>query len=80
MLSASVGLLVNWMGLLWLESLKHWSIGEVLLQLGWAVPQHFTCSLVSIRVGESDEVDMGAFFERQRPALFWHLLRSMSLQ
>lgn len=67
---ATAGLLLNWISLLALESLKRWSIGEILLQLGWAIPQYFTCSLVSIKIPESGEVDVGAIYERRRPALF----------
>ena len=70
MFIACFALLVNWIGLLGLQSLKHWSLGEVILQLGWAVPQYFTCSLVSIKVPESGHVDMKAFYEKQRPKLF----------
>ena len=58
------------MALLGLGSLKHWSVHEVMLQLSWSVPQYFTCSLVSIKVPERGDVDMKAFYEQQRPALF----------
>jgi hypothetical protein len=70
MFSACFGLLVNWMWLPGLESLKHWSVIEVILQLSWAVPQYFTCSLVSIEVPKDGPVNMRAIYEQRRPKLF----------
>lgn len=63
-------LLLNWLALLGYETVKRWSIGEVLLQLSWIIPQYFTSSLVSINVPDKGEVDMGAIYERRRPVLF----------
>src|ERR1044071_2683006 len=53
-----------------LQNLKHWSLGEVLLQLGWIVPNYFSCSLVAMPCPESGRLDMPAFFERQRRVIF----------
>jgi len=53
-----------------LENIKHWSVGEIVVQLGWAIPQYFTCSLISMPVGNEGVIDMRAFYERQRPVLF----------
>ncbi len=41
-----------------------------MVQLGWAIPQYFTCSLISMPVGNEEVIDMRAFYERQRPVLF----------
>jgi hypothetical protein len=70
MIVAAMSLLVDWLGFFGLESIKHWSAGELTLQLSWAIPQYFTCSLISMKVPESGAVDMGAFYDRHRPAFF----------
>jgi hypothetical protein len=70
MLNALMLLLVNWLSLWLLENIKHWSVGEIMIQLGWAIPQYFTCSLISMPVGNEEVIDMRAFYERQRPVLF----------
>jgi len=70
MLNAALGVIINWLGLWDLQNLKHWSLGEVLLQLGWVVPNYFSCSLVAMPVSENGPLDMPAFFERQRRIIF----------
>jgi hypothetical protein len=70
MLNALILLLINWLSLWLLENIKHWSVGEIMVQLGWAIPQYFTCSLISMPVGNEEVIDMRAFYERQRPVLF----------
>jgi hypothetical protein len=70
MLNAALGVIINWLGLWELQNIKHWSLGEVLLQLGWVVPNYFSCSLVAMPVSESGPIDMPAFFERQRRVIF----------
>jgi hypothetical protein len=70
MLNAALGVIINWLGLWELQNLKHWSLGEVLLQLGWVVPNYFSCSLVAMPVSESGPLDMPAFFDRQRRIIF----------
>jgi hypothetical protein len=67
---ASGNLLFSWVAISSLESVKHWSISEVLVQLSWVVPMYFTCSLIAIRVPDSGIVDMEALYERRRPAIF----------
>src|SRR5258708_28158500 len=69
MLNALMLLLINWLSLCLLENIKPWSVGEIMVQLGWAIPQYFTCSLISMPVGNEDVIDMRAFYERQRPVL-----------
>jgi hypothetical protein len=44
MVNAALGVIINWLGLWELQNLKHWSLAEVLLQLGWVVPNYFSCS------------------------------------
>src|SRR5947209_6944748 len=70
MLNAALGVLINWLSLWELQNIKHWSLTEVLLQLGWVVPNYFSCSLVAMPVSESGPLDMPAFFERQRRIIF----------
>ena len=70
MLNATVGVLINWIGLWDLQHLKHWSPAEVLLQLGWVIPNYFSCSLVAMPCSETGSLDMPAFFERQRRIIF----------
>jgi hypothetical protein len=70
MLNALMLLLINWISLWLLEAIRHWSVGEIMVQLGWAIPQYFTCSLISMPVGNEEVIDMRLFYERQRPVLF----------
>src|SRR5260370_13757251 len=70
MLNALICLLINVLSVWLLENIKHWSVGEIMVQLGWAIPQFFTCSLISMPVGNEEVIDMRAFYERQRPVLF----------
>ena len=70
MVNAPLGVIINWLGLWPLQNLKHWSAVEVLLQLGWVIPNYFSCSLVAMPCSESELLDMGAFFERQRRVIF----------
>src|SRR6266702_4763789 len=70
MINALMVLLINWISIWQLEAVKHWSVGEIMVQLGWAIPQYFTCSLISMPVGNEGVIDMHAFYERQRPVLF----------
>jgi len=70
MLSAALSILVNWIGLEPLHAIKQWSIAEIEIQFVAAVVQYYTCSLISIRPAEHGIVDMRAFYERERPAIF----------
>jgi len=70
MINAALGVIINWLGLWQLENIKRWSLGEVVLQLGWVIPNYFSCSLVAMRCSESGLLDMSAFFERQRRVIF----------
>jgi hypothetical protein len=70
MVNAALGVIINWLGLWELQNIKHWSLAEVLLQLGWVIPNYFSCSLVAMPYSESGLLDMSAFFERQRRVIF----------
>ena len=70
MLNAAFGVIINWLGLWQLQDMKHWSPVEVLLQLGWVIPNYFSCSLVAMPYIEKGPLDMAAFFERQRRFIF----------
>src|SRR4030095_7944007 len=70
MVNAALGVIINWLGLWELQNIKHWALGGVLLQLGWGVPNYFSCSLVAMPVSENGPLDMSAFFDRQRRVIF----------
>ncbi|MBV9008751.1 MAG: hypothetical protein JO354_06220 [Verrucomicrobia bacterium] len=70
MINSSLGVIVNWLFLWQLEDIKHWSVGEVLLQLSWVVPQYFTCSLLAMPCGDGELLHMPEFYERQRPVIY----------
>jgi len=70
MLNAALGVIINWLSLWELQNIKHWSLTEVLLQLGWVIPNYFSCSLVAMPVSEGGPIDMPAFFQRQRRIIF----------
>src|ERR1700760_3842950 len=63
MLNAALGVIVNWLGLWELQNLKSWSLPEILLQLGWVIPNYFSCSLVAMPYSETGPLDMPAYFE-----------------
>lgn len=66
MVIALLLLLVNWLGIYSLSSLRHWTPLDVALNFVQVVIQYFTCSLLAMRVPEHGPVDMGGFFQRQR--------------
>src|ERR1051325_427062 len=66
MLNAALGVIINWPGLRELQNLKHWSLTEWMLQLGWVIPNYFSCSLVAMPCAEAGPLDMAAFFQQQR--------------
>jgi hypothetical protein len=70
MLSAALSILVNWIALEPLHAIKQWNIAEIEIQFFAAVVQYYTCSLISMRPAEHGIVDMGAFYERERPPIF----------
>ena len=70
MFNALLALLVNWIGMFFLSARPHWNAAEIVINFAAAVIQYFTCSLISLRVGEDGAVDMPAFYARQRPAIF----------
>ena len=70
MVNATLGVIINWLGLWELQNIQHWSLGEVLLQLGWVIPNYFSCSLVAMPYSENGLLDMSAFFQRQRRVIF----------
>jgi hypothetical protein len=70
MINAALGVIINWLSLWELQNIKRWSLGEVLLQLGWVIPNYFSCSLVAMPYSERGILDMAAFFERQRRVIF----------
>jgi len=61
MVNAPLGVIINWLGLWPLQNLKHWSAVEVLLQLGWVIPNYFSCSLVAMPCTEADCSIWGPF-------------------
>ncbi len=69
MLNALIGLVVNWLAIWQLSIVKHWRVGDVLLQFVPAMVQYFTCSLVSMKTPDEGAVDMPSFWRRQRPLI-----------
>lgn len=67
-------LITNWLSFAPLSAIKHWTLGEALLQFVEAFVQYFTCSLVSMRVEKDGVVDMPAFFAKQRPVILLAIL------
>ena len=74
MLNAALGVIINWLSLWQLGNLKHWTLGEVLLQLGWVIPNYFSCSLVAMPVSDTGSLEIPTFFERQRRVIFFAAL------
>ena len=70
MLNAALGVIINWLSLWELRGIKHWSLSEVMLQLGWVIPNYFSCSLVAMPAETSGVLDMQAFFDEHRRAIF----------
>jgi hypothetical protein len=70
MVNAALGVIINWLSLWDLQNLKRWSLTEVLLQLGWVIPNYFSCSLVAMPCSETGTLDMQAYFDRQRRVIF----------
>jgi hypothetical protein len=68
--SAVLSILINWIGLAPLASIKKWSPAEIAIQFGAAIVQYYTCSLISIRPKEHGAVDMPGFYDRERPSIF----------
>ncbi|MBX7249093.1 MAG: hypothetical protein K1X35_08645 [Caulobacteraceae bacterium] len=67
MLNAAVIALFNWLAMWTLKDLETWSIGWIASLVAVAIIQFFICSLVSVKPREEGPVDMGAFYDRQRP-------------
>src|ERR1044072_3795136 len=70
MLNAALGVIINWLSLWQLGTLKHWTLGGGLLQLGWVLPKYFSCLLVAMPHNENGVLDMSSFFELQRRVIF----------
>src|SRR5689334_8913145 len=70
MLNAALGVIVYWLGLCELLNLIHWSLPVILLQLGWVVPNYFSCSLVAMPYRETGTLDMPDYFARRRRVIF----------
>lgn len=70
MANALVGLLCYWLSIWELVAVKRWTGLAIVLQFLPAIVQYFACSLVSMRREGSEIMDMKAFYERQRPAIF----------
>ncbi len=70
MVSAMLCLLIYWL-LIWeLTSVKRWTGFEIIFQFLPAIVQYFACSLLSMTREGDEAMDMKAFYELQRPAIF----------
>lgn len=79
MFNAAFMLLINWLGFWYTNTIPNWDALDVSLNFGAALLQYFTCSLISIRPKEDGIIDMPAFYERQRPAIFWAFAATLFL-
>lgn len=70
MLNALLGLLIYWLAIWGLTKVKGLTGFEIVFQFLPAIVQYFACSLLSMRREGEDIMDMKAFYERQRPAIF----------
>jgi hypothetical protein len=70
MINALLGLLAYWLSVWELSTVRRWTGFEILLQFLPAIVQYFACSLVSMRRDGDEIMDMKAFYERQKPAIF----------
>src|SRR5437899_12330057 len=61
MVNAALGVIINWLGLWELQNIKHWSLAAVLLQLGWLIPNYFSCSLVAMPYSQIEVLVMLPF-------------------
>jgi hypothetical protein len=70
MINALLGLLAYWLSIWDLTTVKRWTGIEIALQFFPAIIQYFACSLLSLRRDGDKTMDMKAFYEKQRPAIF----------
>ena len=70
MVNALLGLLAYWLSIWELSAVKQWTGFEIVLQFLTAIIQYFACSLLSIKREGDAIMDMRAFYNRQRPAIF----------
>jgi hypothetical protein len=70
MVNALLGLLIYWLSIWDLAAVKRWTGFEIVLQFLPAIVQYFACSLLSMRREGEEFMDMPAFYEKQRPAIF----------
>lgn len=70
MANALLGLLAYWLSVWDLAAVKRWTGPEIVLQFLPAIVQYFACSLLSMRRDGDAIMDMKAFYEGQRPAIF----------
>lgn len=70
MVSAVMSIVVNWVALAPLNTLKNWTPQEIILQFVAAIVQYYTCSLISLRPEKEGVVDMPAFYEEERHSIF----------
>jgi hypothetical protein len=70
MVNALICLLIYWLTIGELATVKRWTGYEIVLQFLPAIIQYFACSLISIRREGGELMDMKGFYEKQRPAIF----------
>jgi hypothetical protein len=70
MANALIGLLCYWLSIWELAAVRRWTGLAIVLQFIPAIVQYFACSLLSMRREGAEIMDMKAFYERQRPAIF----------
>jgi hypothetical protein len=70
MVTALLGLLAYWLTIWDLTTVKRWTGLEIALLFFPAIIQYFACSLLSMKREGGEDIDMKAFYEKQRPAIF----------
>ena len=68
--NALLALLIYWLSIWELAGVKRWTGFEISFQFFPAIIQYFACSLLSMRREGNEIMDMKAFYESQRPAIF----------
>jgi hypothetical protein len=79
MVNALLGLLAYWISIWELTTIKRWTGFEIVFQFLPAIVQYFACSLLSIKREGNEIMDMKAFYETQRSAIFLAFSLMMAL-
>src|SRR5690349_1951396 len=68
--NAGLNLIVNWLALLGYRNQTDWNFLDVLLQLAMAITLYFLCYLALPEASDEGEIDLDAYFWKQRRAYY----------